>query len=213
MEWNHREFKVETIYLEADLGLWERGDSFVTTIQGMWNSLLKPFTLIKWNWENQWKTRLNFPQRGGWLVTQVNPPWIHLRYPSLQCLTNLSTELNGRIKQGSFNFEVLHQGWKSCNTFQDRQDTYQPLTDLEKHIRVVKSSAMILPRELDMCAGFWILPWDVVVLSVVSNWSDWWCQRMHIWVLTISPHFIHCLTCSWQCLSIKCVAMVAWQEK
>lgn len=72
---------------------------------------------------------------------------------------------------------------------------------------------MILPRELDMCAGFWILPWDVVVLSVISYWSDWRCQRMHIRVLSISPHFIHCLTCSWQCLSIKCVSMVAWQEQ
>lgn len=65
---------------------------------------------------------------------------------------------------------------------------------------------MILPCQLDVCAGFGILPWYVVVLSVICHWSDRRSQWMDEWVLTILTNLIHYLTR--QSLSINCVTIV-----
>jgi len=88
-----------------------------------------------------------------------------------------------------------------------KQTTHQPLTDLQQHIGVVESSTMVLPREFDVCAWLGILPWDVIVLSVIGYWLHWWGQWMNEWILAISSHLIHHLT--WQSLSINCVAKIA----
>ena len=87
-----------------------------------------------------------------------------------------------------------------------KQTTHQPLTDLQQHIRVVESSTMVLPREFDVCAWLGILPWDVIVLSVIGYGLHRWSQWMNEWILTISSHLIHHLT--WQSLSINCVAKI-----
>lgn len=65
---------------------------------------------------------------------------------------------------------------------------------------------MILPCQLDVCAGFGILPWYVVILSVIRHWSDRRGQRVDEWVLAILTNLIHYLT--WQSLSINCVTIV-----
>lgn len=96
----------------------------------------------------------------------------------------------------------------STTLYIKKQSTHQSLADLEQHIRVVESSAMILPSKLDVCARFRILPRDMVVLSVISHWSDGWRQWVDVWVFTIPAYLFHSLTCSWQSLSIDCVTMV-----
>ena len=87
-----------------------------------------------------------------------------------------------------------------------RITTHQSLANLQQHIGVVQSSAMILPCQLDVCAGFGILPWYVVILSVIRHWSDRRRQRVDEWVLAILTNLIHYLT--WQSLSINCVTIV-----
>ena len=87
-----------------------------------------------------------------------------------------------------------HVTWPQLSKTIEKQNTYQPLADLEKNIRVVESSAMILPCELDVCAWFGILPWNVIVLPVICHWSDWRGEWMNERILTILPHLIHYLT-------------------
>ena len=84
--------------------------------------------------------------------------------------------------------------------------THLSLADLQQHIGVVQSSTMILPCQLDVSAGFGILPWYVIILSVICHWSDRWGQWVDEWVLTIPTNLIHYLT--WQSLSINCVTIV-----
>lgn len=84
--------------------------------------------------------------------------------------------------------------------------THQSLADLQQHIGVVQSSAMILPRQLDVSAGFGILPRYVVILSVICHWSDGRGQWVDEWVLSILTNLVHYLT--WQSLSINCVTIV-----
>ena len=88
--------------------------------------------------------------------------------------------------------------------------THQSLADLQQHIGVVQSSAMILPRQLDVSAGFGILPRYVVILSVICHWSDGRGQWVDEWVLSILTNLVHYLT--WQSLSINCVTIVTWKE-
>lgn len=63
---------------------------------------------------------------------------------------------------------------------------YQSLADFQKYIGVIETSSVILPHKLDVCTGLGIFPWDMVVGTIVGDWSDGRGKGMNEWIITIT---------------------------